>query len=298
MKMNSLFMLILSMVFLSTNCFVIHSTPAGSRETGSISITTCTLGKGAFRRDTISTSRSALYAKKKKKPSSNGICLLGSEIKAIRDGKMNLGDGYVRPDNSGRERRVRPLLLTKEECKKLRKEIDIKGMTIVPLKAYFNDKNMVKVQIGLCRGKNVRDKRSAIKDREIKRDTDRMMKSFRLLGYNCSPLAASKAWDKRRIICIHCNVMIRAKIEQHSEGFKISKEPLRTHIERNSVKKIVLIGGEPQLLWLPCDKWQSGMQLDVKVDSPSKFCHGLKRKQYKAHYCTETKIQINYVINK
>jgi SsrA-binding protein len=222
MKVNSLFMLILSTVFLSTNCFVIHSTPAGSRETGSISITTCTLGKGAFHLDTISTSQSALYAKKKKKPSSNGpistnrqarrnyevlskyeagICLLGSEIKAIRDGKMNLGDGYVRPDNSGRgmslynchigkhstgeffnheERRVRPLLLTKEECKKLRKEIDIKGMTIVPLKAYFNDKNMVKVQIGLCRGKNVRDKRSAIKDREIKRDTDRMMKSFRV----------------------------------------------------------------------------------------------------------------------
>ena len=113
---------------------------------------------------------------------------------------MNLRDGFVRPDNLGRgmslynvhigkhstgeffnheERRVRPLLLNKEECKKMRKEIEMKGMTIVPLKAYFNDKNLVKVQIGLCRGKNVRDKRDAIKDREMKRDTDRMMKSFR-----------------------------------------------------------------------------------------------------------------------
>jgi len=78
------------------------------------------------------------------------------------------------------ERRVRPLLLTKEECRKLRREIDIKGMTVVPLKSYFNDKNLVKVQIGLCKGKNVRDKRNAIKDREMKRDTDRMMKSFRV----------------------------------------------------------------------------------------------------------------------
>jgi len=114
---------------------------------------------------------------------------------------MNLQDGFVRPDLSGRgmslhnchigrhttrdifnheERRIRPLLLRKEECKKLRRDIDIKGFTIVPLKCYFNDKNLVKVQIGLCKGKNVRDKRDAIKDREMKRDTDRMMKSFRV----------------------------------------------------------------------------------------------------------------------
>ncbi len=165
----------------------------------------------------------ALFArsKKKPKPKSNiistnrqarrnyevvstydaGISLLGSEIKAIRDGKMNLGDGFVRPDKVGRgmslynvhigkhttadffnheERRVRPLLLTKEECRKLRREIDIKGMTIVPLKAYFNDSNRVKIEVGLCRGKNTRDKRNAIKDREQKRDADRMMKSFRM----------------------------------------------------------------------------------------------------------------------
>ena len=220
------------MVLLNTNCFVIHNTPAGTTTTTTTNSKTRSVGSikhniavgtGAFHLNPIISSQSALYAKKKKKkPSSNGpistnrqarrnyevlskfeagICLLGSEIKAIRDGKMNLGDGFVRPDNSGRgmslynchigkhstgeffnheERRVRPLLLTKEECKKLRKEIDIKGMTIVPLKAYFNDKNMVKIQIGLCRGKNVRDKRDAIKDREIKRDTDRMMKSFRV----------------------------------------------------------------------------------------------------------------------
>jgi SsrA-binding protein len=168
-----------------------------------------------------STSLDAKKQKKKKKPTSSvistnrsarrnyevvstytaGISLLGSEIKAIRDGKMNLRDGYVRPDKAGRgvsmynvhigkhttaeyfnheERRVRPLLLTKEECRKLRREIDIKGMTIVPLKAFFNDSNRVKIEIGLCKGKNVRDKRNAIRDREAKKDAARMVKNFRM----------------------------------------------------------------------------------------------------------------------
>mmetsp|Transcript_19101 Transcript_19101/g.28262 ORF Transcript_19101/g.28262 Transcript_19101/m.28262 type:complete len:225 (-) Transcript_19101:19-693(-) len=213
--------LLSALVFLNTtptNSFVIHTpTPSKAKSVNSGA------EMGIYRSNIIYSSQSALYGKKKKKASNNspiistnrqarrnyevittfdaGICLLGSEIKAIRDGKMNLRDGYVRPDNVGRgmslynvhigrhttgeffnheERRVRPLLLNKEETKKLRKEIELKGMTIVPLKAYFNDKNLVKVQIGLCRGKNVRDKRDAIKDREMKRDTDRMMKSFRV----------------------------------------------------------------------------------------------------------------------
>jgi SsrA-binding protein len=130
-----------------------------------------------------------------------GISLLGSEVKAIRDGRMNIRDGFVRPDNTGRgctlynvhiskmggneyfsheERRPRPLLLTKEEGRKLKRQVDIKGYTIVPLKAYFNENNLVKVQIGLCKGKNVRDKRSTIKDREAKKDANRMIKNFRL----------------------------------------------------------------------------------------------------------------------
>ena len=53
-------------------------------------------------------------------------------------------------------------------------------MTVVPLKAYFSDKNWVKIQIGICKGKNVRDKRNAIKDRESKRDIDKMVKNFRI----------------------------------------------------------------------------------------------------------------------
>lgn len=131
-----------------------------------------------------------------------GISLLGSEVKAIRDGKMNIRDGFVRPDKTGRglsllnahigkhttseffnheERRIRPLLLRKEECRKLRREVEIQGqgLTIIPLKAFFSDKNKIKIEIALCRGKNVRDKRDDIKAREAKKDNERMMKSFR-----------------------------------------------------------------------------------------------------------------------
>jgi len=131
-----------------------------------------------------------------------GISLLGTEVKSIRDGKMNIRDGYVRPEKNGRsctllnvhigkhtmsgeffqheERRPRPLLLCKEESRKLLQQVDQKGMTIVPLKAYFNEKNLLKIQIALCRGKNVRDKRQDLKDKEAKKDADRMVKNFRI----------------------------------------------------------------------------------------------------------------------
>lgn len=131
-----------------------------------------------------------------------GISLLGSEVKSIRDGKMNLGDGYVRPSKNGRsctlfnvhigknpssgpyfqheELRPRQLLLNKEESRKLLRAVEQNGLTVVPLKAFFSEKNYVKIEIGLARGKNVRDKRAAIKDREAKRDADRMVKNFRI----------------------------------------------------------------------------------------------------------------------
>jgi len=130
-----------------------------------------------------------------------GISLLGSEVKAIREGKMTLRDGYVRPLRGGKsctlfnvhigknpfageffqheERRPRPLLLNRDESMKLNKAVERQGVTVVPLKAYFNEKNMVKIQIGLCKGKNQQDKRNTIRDRESKKDTERMIKNFR-----------------------------------------------------------------------------------------------------------------------
>lgn len=164
----------------------------------------------------------AKSGKKKKKPKDNTICvnrqarrnyeildtleagisLVGTEVKSIRAGKMNIGDGYVRPSRNGREcelfnvhiskhsqsaeyfnheeRRPRKLLVHKEEARRLLQQTERAGMTIVPLKAYFNEQNRVKIQIGVCRGKNVRDKRQDIKEREAKREGQRMMKSFRI----------------------------------------------------------------------------------------------------------------------
>ena len=131
-----------------------------------------------------------------------GVSLLGTEIKAIREGKMNIRDAYVKPDKNGRsctlhnvhiskhsmsgsyfqheERRVRPLLIHKYEARRLLQATERKGFTIVPLKAFYNDDSKVKFEIALCRGKNVRDKRRDIKDREDKRETDRMVKIFRI----------------------------------------------------------------------------------------------------------------------
>eukprot|EP01083_Nonionella_stella_P316656 1149274_1 len=178
----------------------LHTTDRTSTST-STSLFARTKKKPKAKSSTISVNRQARRNYEVVTSYDAGISLLGSEIKAIRDGKMNLRDGFVRPDKEGRgmslcnvhigkhstgseffnheERRVRPLLLTKEECRKLRREIDIKGMTIVPLKAYFKG-SRVKIQVGLCKGKNQRDKRNDIKDREQKRDDNRMMKSFRM----------------------------------------------------------------------------------------------------------------------
>ena len=131
-----------------------------------------------------------------------GISLKGSEVKSIRDGKMNLRDGYVRPSKNGRsctlynvhigkhtmtseyfqheERRPRPLLVHKEQACKLLQQTEQQGMTIVPVKAYYNEDNRIKVQIALCKGKNVRDKRQTIKERDAKREERRIIKNFRL----------------------------------------------------------------------------------------------------------------------
>ena len=133
-----------------------------------------------------------------------GISLTGTEVKSIRDGKMNIRDGFVRaPLGGGRglilfnvhigkhsmsaeyfqheERRARTLLVHKEEARKWKQRIEQDGMTIVPLKAYFSEQNKVKMEIALCRGKNVRDKREDIKAREAKREDNRIIKNFRIL---------------------------------------------------------------------------------------------------------------------
>ena len=128
-----------------------------------------------------------------------GIELKGSEVKAIRAGRINLKDSFVKiirgeaflfgmhishlntanlhyaPD----ERRDRKLLLHKKEIEKLERKVSRDGMSIVALSLYFNSKNIVKLQIALAKGKALHDKREALKAKDAKREAQRAMKDFR-----------------------------------------------------------------------------------------------------------------------
>ncbi len=124
-----------------------------------------------------------------------GIVLQGSEIKSIRSGHVNLSDAYClfvegelfikslyikEYDNAGHfnheSRRDRKLLLRKQELKKLLRRVKEKGFTIVPYRVYFSERNLVKVEIALGQGKKSYDKRESIKEKDNKRDLDRIKK--------------------------------------------------------------------------------------------------------------------------
>ena len=122
-----------------------------------------------------------------------GLVLQGSEVKSLRDGKAQLKDGYASISNgevwlhnvhippyapATRENhepeRPRKLLMHKREIERLIGKTREKGLTIVPTRLYFSG-GRAKVEIALARGKDVGDKRQAIKDRDMKRDMDRAM---------------------------------------------------------------------------------------------------------------------------
>ncbi|MEL7220585.1 MAG: SsrA-binding protein SmpB [Bacteroidota bacterium] len=122
-----------------------------------------------------------------------GIKLTGTEIKSIRAGNANLRDAYclfkngelflhsmfVAEYNYGNqfnheERRVRKLLLKKVELKKWEKRVKEKGLSIVPYKLYITERGFAKVEIALGQGKKNYDKRDSIKQKDLKRDIDRM----------------------------------------------------------------------------------------------------------------------------
>ena len=126
-----------------------------------------------------------------------GLALLGSEVKSLRDGKASFKDAYatakgneiylynlhIAPyDKSGYAghdpERPRKLLLHQKEIFRLISSTEIKGLTLIPLRIYFRGK-YAKVEIAICRGKRVYDKRKAIADREMKRDMERQFKQNR-----------------------------------------------------------------------------------------------------------------------
>ena len=130
---------------------------------------------------------------------SAGLVLTGTEIKSIRLGKATITDSFCEFNERGelfvinmniqeyawgthynhRPKAERKLLMNKQELRKLEKEVKNVGLTIVPLRVFITDKGYAKLVIALAKGKKLYDKRETIKDRENKRDLDRVKKAFR-----------------------------------------------------------------------------------------------------------------------
>jgi len=126
-----------------------------------------------------------------------GISLDGGEVKSVRRGNVSLKDSYCSVykgsmfiknmhiavyENAGsynvrESRRERRLLLHKREITRLKEKIAEKGMTVVPLKLYFSG-SLIKVQLGVCRGKHTFDKKQTIKERDLDREAKRAMKDY------------------------------------------------------------------------------------------------------------------------
>ena len=127
-----------------------------------------------------------------------GIVLSGSEIKSIRLGKASITESFCEFNEQGelfvinmqadeyshathfnhKPKAARKLLLKKQELKKLEKEVKNTGLTIIPLNLFVNDKGLAKLKIVLAKGKKLYDKRESIKDRDNKRNLDRLKRNF------------------------------------------------------------------------------------------------------------------------
>ncbi len=127
-----------------------------------------------------------------------GIVLSGTEIKSIRLGKASITESFCEFSERGelfvinmqvdeyshgshynhKPKASRKLLLNKKELKKLFKEVKTSGLTIIPLNLFLNDRGLAKINIALAKGKKLYDKRESIKDRDNKRNLDRIKKSF------------------------------------------------------------------------------------------------------------------------
>lgn len=125
-----------------------------------------------------------------------GLMLLGSEVKSLRLGKANIAEAYATAEgdeiflinsniaelaeagrfNNHEPRRQRKLLLRRREIDRLIGAVQREGMTLVPLKLYFNERGIAKLRIGLARGKKQQDKRQAAKERDWKRQKARLMR--------------------------------------------------------------------------------------------------------------------------
>lgn len=128
-----------------------------------------------------------------------GIVLTGTEIKSIRQSQASIAESFCEFNEQGelfvvnmtiqeyshgthynhQPKAERKLLLNKRELRSLQKEVQAKGLTIVPLLLFINDKGYAKLEIALAKGKKLFDKRETIKDRDNKRDLDRIKKNYK-----------------------------------------------------------------------------------------------------------------------
>ena len=124
-----------------------------------------------------------------------GMILLGTEVKSLREGQANFADSYCiihkgemwlknlniaqyshGTVNNHDPVRDRKLLLQKREINKIESKLKEKGYTLVPLRIFFNEKNLAKIEIGLAKGKKQHDKRESIKQKEMQREMKRHLK--------------------------------------------------------------------------------------------------------------------------
>ena len=125
-----------------------------------------------------------------------GLQLMGSEVKSLRTGKANIGESYAQAKDgeiflvnsyipeylmanrfNHEPRRVRKLLVRKAEARKLSAAVQREGMTLIPLRVYFNPKGVAKIELGLAKGKKLHDKRQTEKARDWARDKARLMRA-------------------------------------------------------------------------------------------------------------------------
>lgn len=144
---------------------------------------------------TVATNRKARHDYFIEETFEAGIVLTGTEIKSVRQGQVNLRDGFVLIRNgeawllnvhiahyahgnrqNHNETRPRKLLLHKRQIAQLHSEATQKNWTIVPLRMYINEAGLAKVEIALVRGKQQFDKRATIRDRDAQRDIERALK--------------------------------------------------------------------------------------------------------------------------
>jgi len=131
-----------------------------------------------------------------------GMALTGTEVKSLRAGRANLQDSFARVENgevllynmhispydqgnrfNHDPKRVRKLLMHKAEIRRLIGKTQEKGLTLVPLKVYFNSRGLAKLELALARGKKLHDKREAMAERDAKREMAKALREKQKLGY-------------------------------------------------------------------------------------------------------------------